>query len=176
MRTLALLLPLLLTACTLTVATPTPTPPPQAFAEQLWYALSLEAMTKDIFVDAAQSHVTDDLPAEAALPMMLMTASLMQASHGALSYDYPEIFTPHYTVAASQYTTLRDIGARWLQDGTLGSADVPAALEQVAANEAVKAYADWLIAHGYTHDDVEMMDVKLRASLASAFGTPTPTP
>lgn len=159
-----LLCVLLLSACTFSIAAPppTPTPPPQEFAELLYRALSLEAMTKDAFLMGANGLEDGTLDGTDSMSMALLTIVFMQATLDALSHDYPPIFQTHLDVGNRQYESLRDIGTRWLQDGTLITADVPAELATIDANKSLQEYAEWLIDHGYSYDDVEMMDVRLR--------------
>lgn len=166
----------LLSACTFSIAAPppTPTPPPQEFAELLYRALSFQALTRDAFAIGAQGFNGGTMDGTDAMSMALLTIGLLQGSGAALQRDYPPIFADNVTAAKQQHDALRGIGDRWIQKGTLTAADVPGELAAIDANESLRLYADWLIAHGYTYDDVEMMDVRFRADIKQATTATAP--
>lgn len=162
-----LLCVLLLSACTFSIAAPppTPTPPPQEFAELLYRALSLEAMTKDAFLMGVNGLEGGDFSDIDVMAMTLFAAWLLQSSYEALDREYPTIFHPYVDTGKQQHDLLLSVGKRWLHDQSLDAADAFEELGAIDANQTLKAYAEWLIDHGYSYDDVEMMDVRLRTDL-----------
>jgi hypothetical protein len=176
MRPLLLALLLLLPACVpvIVVAPPTATPLPLQNAERLYRALYFQAITSDILREAAVAFEAGEIGAEETLGMMLLTGGTLRASFDALDRVYPDIFAEQHALAKKQHNALRDIGTRWMQERTLATADLPAALDALDANAVLLRYTDWLLVHGVSHDEIEGMGLRVRADIAKALGTPTP--
>lgn len=171
---LLLLLGILLSACTLQVATPTPEPPSQQASEMLYRALTFQAMTKDAFVIGANAAISGTLSGGDGIGMMLLTAGFMKASAEILEQKFPDTLLPYVVIARQQYTDLATLGKNWLSGGTLKTENVPAALDKIDTNDTLLRYSDFLVSVGYSHDDVEMMDVRFRDELRKRLATPTP--
>jgi len=165
------LLAVLLTACSVYPVPPPPAPPHPAQAEALYRALLMQAMVKDAFAEGATAALADDLPAGDAIGMMLLTAGLLQSSANILDGDFPAVFVTYATAAETQGRALATIGQQWFDTHELATADVLAALEAIDTGGELLRYSDYLLSLGYSHDDVEMMNVRfkdeLRVRLAS---------
>ncbi len=164
-RFILALLPILLAACSL-LPVPPPAPPPYPEqAEALYRAFALQAMVKEAFAEGAAAALADDLPAGDAIGMMLLSAGLLQSSANILDGDYPDMFATYAAQAETQGRALAAIGQQWFDTHELATADVPAALEVIDANGELLRYSDYLLSLGYSHDDVEMMNVRLKDEL-----------
>ncbi len=164
-RLILALLPILLAACSL-LPVPPPAPPPYPDeAEALYRAFALQAMVKDAFAEGAAAALADNLPAGDAIGMMLLSAGLLQSSANILDGDYPATFATYAAQAETQGRALAAIGQQWFDTHELATADVPAALDAIDTRGELLRYSDYLLSLGYSHDDIEMMNVRLKDKL-----------
>ena len=159
------LLPILLAACSLLPVPPPPPPPYPDQAEALYRAFALQAMVKNSWVESATQAAAGKLSGGDAIGMMLLSAGLLQSSANILETDFPDVFATYAAQAETQGRALAAIGQQWFDSHELATADVPAALEAIDASGELLRYSDYLLSLGYSHDDVEMMNVRLKDEL-----------
>jgi len=164
-RIILALLPILLAACSLLPVRPPAPPPYPEQAEALYRALLLQVLVKDSWAESATQAAAGKLSGGDAIGMMLYTAGLLQASANQLDSDYPAVFATYAAQAERQGRALASIGQQWFDTHELATADVPAALEAIDASDELLRYSDYLLSLGYSHDDVEMMNVRLKDEL-----------
>jgi len=164
-RLLLALLPILLAACSL-LPVPPPSPPPYPEqAEALYRALLLQVLVKDSWVESATQAAAGKLSGGDAIGMMLYTAGLLQASANQLDSEYPALFATYAAQAETQGRALAAIGQKWFDSHELATADVPAALAAIDTNGELLRYSNYLLSLGYSHNDIEMMNVRLKDEL-----------
>ena len=174
MRPLLLaLLCCLLTACTFVHAAPPPTPEPpsQEAAESLYRAFALQALTKDIFLEAIDRAKANNLPAGESIAVLLIMSTFLEKTKELLNIEYPAVLADDLKIAKAQYDTMIDINNRWFSTKELSREELVSELKAIAANENLRRYAERLVDLGFSHDDVEMMDARLKEPLKKVFAS-----
>ena len=161
MRDLAIsLLALLLSGCAVTMAAPAP--PSREHSELLYRTLALQAMTHKALLQAARGEISDT----DGLATVLFVAAALEACAEALQREYPAVLHKYATIADAQNEALARISQQWIVARELSPAAAADALAIIAAETKLRRYTDHLLSLGYSHDDIEMMETRLRAELA----------